>query len=142
MQLRQQILLRTFIYFILFSFLFQSLAPVSLATGWWGSGSKSKDYLEKIGEEGFKTSGPPEEGTLQKTIFKIINYVLGFLGIVFIALIIYGGLVWMTSMGNEQKIEQARKILINAAIGLAIVLAAYALSVFIFQVLLKSTGGG
>lgn len=123
-----------FLFFLLFNF------KITQA-GWWSPGQGGQQYLEQIGKEGFGISGPPGGGVLQRTVFTIINYLLGFLGIVFIALIIYGGLVWMTSLGNDQKIEQARKILGNAAIGLAIVLASYAVTLFVFNVLIRATGG-
>ena len=77
---------------------------------------------------------------MQETIFTIIKYFLGFLAIIFIALIIYGGFYWMTSLGNEQRVAWAKKILFNAVIGLLIVMISYALTLFIFRVLIEATG--
>ncbi|HCU48075.1 TPA: hypothetical protein DIC39_03425 [Patescibacteria group bacterium] len=70
---------------------------------------------------------------------KIINIVLGFLGVVFIVLIIYAGFQWMTASGNEEKISQAKKMIGNAVIGLLIILASYAITFFIFTGIKKST---
>lgn len=137
MKSRQQILLRIFICLILFT----SLSQISLA-GWWTPGSPGQQYLEKIGETGFGATGPPQGGVLQRTVFKIINYVLSFLGIIFLILIIYGGFVWMTAAGNEQRVTQAKKIIGNAAIGLAIVLISYGITLLIFRTLIEGTGGG
>jgi len=123
--------------FILFNFLTEFVWA-----GWWTPGSPGQQYLEKIGETGFGATGPPQGGVLQRTIFKIINYVLGFLGIVFMILIIYGGFVWMTSAGNDQRVTQAKKIIGNAAIGLAIVLISYGVTLLIFRTLIEGTGGG
>jgi len=72
-------------------------------------------------------------------IAKIIRVVLGFLGVIALALIIYAGWLWMTSGGEEEKIEQAKKILTNAVIGLIIILSAFAIASFILN---KLTGGG
>ena len=92
----------------------------------------SKDgahFLDLIGEHGFDTNTTGEPDTsLIDVIVIIINAVLSFLGIIFIALIIYGGYMWMFSGGNEQNIEKAKKILINSSIGVAIVLASAAIS--------------
>lgn len=66
-------------------------------------------------------------------IARIINVALSFLGIVAVLLILYGGFIWMTSAGNEEKITQAKKLLIDAGIGLFIILASFALAQFIFS---------
>lgn len=64
---------------------------------------------------------------------KIINVFLGLLGIIAVSLIIYGGFIWMTSGGNEEKVTQARRILRNATIGLAIILASWGIVSLIFR---------
>jgi hypothetical protein len=69
----------------------------------------------------------------------IIKYTLGFLGTVFLVLIIYGGFLWMTAGGNEQQIEKAKKILSNSVIGLLVVILAYGLSIFIINVIISAT---
>lgn len=69
-------------------------------------------------------------------IAKIIRVALGFLGIVAVVFILYGGFLWMTSAGDEEKIAQAKKVIINATIGIAIILAALGIVQFIFRALL------
>ena len=49
-------------------------------------------------------------------IAKIIRIALGFLGIIAVCLIMYAGWLWMSSEGDEEKINQAKKILKNAII--------------------------
>jgi|SRR3989344_7270256 len=66
----------------------------------------------------------------------IITGLLNFLGVAFLLLIIYGGIMWMTAGGSERKIEQAKKIIINSAIGLAIIFLAQMISFLIIDVLL------
>ncbi len=79
---------------------------------------------------------------IRVTIARIIRIVLGFLGIIAVCLIMYAGFIWMNSGGNEEKISQAKLILRNAAIGLTIVLASFAIVSFIISRLLLATGGG
>jgi hypothetical protein len=81
-----------------------------------------------------------DEGTLARTVAQIIRIILGFLGIIFIVLIIYAGLLWMTSAGNEDKIEKAKKIISAAIIGVVIIFLAYAITAFVFNILLDATG--
>jgi hypothetical protein len=70
---------------------------------------------------------------IYKIIALIINVVLSFLGIVFLALIIYGGFLWMTDRGNSDQIEKAKKLLTAAVIGIIIVVSAYAISWFVLK---------
>lgn len=84
-------------------------------------------------------------GDIRAVIGQVIQVVLGFLGVVALALIVYAGFLWMTAGGEEEKVTRAKQIITQAAIGLAIVLSAYALSTFIISRLMSATdanGGG
>lgn len=76
-----------------------------------------------------------EAGYEQDDVFyifsSIINTVISMLGIIFIALMIYGGYLWMTARGNEDQVEKSKKLITAAVIGLIIVLSAYAISYFV-----------
>jgi len=74
-------------------------------------------------------------------VANIIRIALGLLGIIAVVLIIYAGFTWMTAGGNEEKIASAKKILINAVIGLIIILSSYALTSFIINKLIGATTG-
>lgn len=76
-------------------------------------------------------------------IFSVaIQVILGFLGIIFLFLTLMAGFKWMTSQGNEKNIEEAKGSLKNSIIGLLIVLAAYAITIAVFNYLPFGTGGG
>lgn len=60
---------------------------------------------------------------------------LSLLGVIFLGLVIYAGILWMTAEGDESKVEKAKSILIQATTGLVIVLAAYAISLFVLSAL-------
>lgn len=79
------------------------------------------------------------EDTDPRTIFvKIINIAFGFLGVIALAIVLYAGFLWMTSEGQEDKIEKAKKILKNGLIGLAIILASWGIVSFVFRALFPS----
>ncbi|MBP9732269.1 MAG: hypothetical protein KBD29_02305 [Candidatus Magasanikbacteria bacterium] len=63
-------------------------------------------------------------------IIEIINLALTFLGLIAVILILWGGFKWMTAGGNDENVEAAKKIIIAAVIGLAIILSAYAIANF------------
>lgn len=71
---------------------------------------------------------------------QIINVSLSILGIIAVAIVIYGGFVWMRSEGNEEKITKAKGILKSGAIGLAIILSAWGITTLIFNQLGDATG--
>jgi hypothetical protein len=66
----------------------------------------------------------------------IISLILSFVGVLFLILMIYAGILWMTASGNDQQISKAKSLLINAVIGIIVVLSAYALTTFIGDYLL------
>ena len=75
--------------------------------------------------------------TLSETIGKIVGAALSFLGVIFFILMIYGGYMWMFSMGNEQTAGKAKDIIIAAVIGLVIVLMAYAITTYLSGIIGK-----
>ena len=81
------------------------------------------------------------------TIMKIIRVILGLVGLTAIIIIMYGGYVWMTSGGNAEKVDTAKRILRNAVIGLIIIFSAFAIVSFIIRQLefalgIRGGGGG
>ena len=59
------------------------------------------------------------------TVVKIVNVVLGLLGLLAVIIILYGGFLWMTAQGVEEKVDKARDTIRYGLIGLAIILLAY-----------------
>jgi len=68
---------------------------------------------------------------LLDTAINVIQWVLGILALVAVVMIIYGGILWMTAAGNEEKIAKAKKVISAAVIGLIIVLMAWAIVIFV-----------
>ncbi|MCX6744070.1 MAG: pilin, partial [Candidatus Parcubacteria bacterium] len=60
------------------------------------------------------------------TVAKLIRVFFGLLGLVAILIILYGGFLYMTSQGNPEVIDKAKKVLYGALIGLIICLCAFA----------------
>ncbi|MFA6537130.1 MAG: Ig-like domain-containing protein, partial [Patescibacteria group bacterium] len=81
-------------------------------------------------------------GDLRVMVGSIIKVSLGFLGVVALLLVLYGGYLYMTSGGQEEKIGKAKKVLISAIIGLALIFSAYAITAFVFKSLGIAINGG
>jgi hypothetical protein len=88
--------------------------------------------LTQIGtNSGYGPGGEQGVENISYRLGELISYVLGFLGVVFLVLVVVSGIQWMTAGGNEEKVTKARNRLINASIGLAIIVSAYAISWFV-----------
>jgi hypothetical protein len=59
------------------------------------------------------------------------------LGVLFIVLIIYGGIIWLTAAGNEESVKKAVSTIKHAFIGLVIVLLAYIVSIFVIKIFIN-----
>lgn len=77
---------------------------------------------------------------LLDVVINVVQWILGLLGLVAVMVMIYGGIIWLTSAGNEQKIAKAKKIIINGLIGLVIILLAWAIVYFVMQVIGNTSG--
>ncbi|MDO8511669.1 MAG: TrbC/VirB2 family protein [bacterium] len=77
-------------------------------------------------------------GDLSSVILNIINYVLAVVGVVALAYLIYGGFRYITSGGNEDSIQTAKDVIINAVIGIVVIGVAAALVNFV----VRAVGGG
>jgi len=69
----------------------------------------------------------------------LINVLLGVLGIIFLLLVLYGGFLWMTAGGNDEAAQKGRKIIGNGIIGLIVIFVAFAITTFVFNILVAAT---
>jgi len=77
---------------------------------------------------------------IREGIMSVVNVMLGFLGILAIIIILWGGFRWLTSGGNEEKVGEAKKIITAGIIGLVIIFTAYAIASFVVTQLMTATG--
>lgn len=77
--------------------------------------------------EGEITTVNPEDITINT-----MSWALGLLGLIAVIIILYGGFLWMTSAGNEEKISKAKKILTYSIIGLVVILTSMIIVRYIF----------
>jgi len=94
--------------------------------------------LENVNEG---LNGALADGDPRAMVGRIINVALGFLGVIAVVIILMGGFKWMTAGGNEDKVAEAKKLLGAGVIGLAIVLAAWAVASFIIGSIYNATTG-
>ena len=76
---------------------------------------------------------------LKVTIMNVVNIIMGFLGIVAILIILYGGFQWMTAGGNDDKVGSAKHTISAGVVGLVVVIGAYAIASFVVRSLVDAT---
>ena len=76
---------------------------------------------------------------IETTISGVVNIILGFLGILTTLIILMGGFKWMTSQGNTEKVDEAKKLIGAGVVGLVIVLTSYAIAQFVLRSLVNET---
>ena len=113
---------------ITITILFLLLAPAVA----WAQFDASVNALNDI------AGGAGLEQNLQTPISTTIATALSLLGIIFLALTVYAGFLWMTAAGNEDKVSKAQKILVAAVIGMIVITSAYTITYFVT----KSLGAG
>lgn len=93
---------------------------------------------------GFKPIGNPLTGGSQKhagggpELFpRFALLLMEFLGVIFLAAIIYGGVLWMVSSGNSERVEKGKGILIWSTIGMIVVAFAYVIVKFIISAIIE-----
>lgn len=117
------------------------LLVLSLAIAHWGI----PDVLASAGFGVNRGIVPDEiaiatanEDSLIDLVRTLLNYFLGFLGILALAIVIYGGFMYVTAGVNDSNAETGKNVLTYAAIGIIVIL----LSFVIVNTLLQSAVPG
>jgi len=79
---------------------------------------------------------PTGQGSLNftDTTSAVINYLIGFLGLIALVVVLVGGFKWMTAGGDEKKVKAAKDTLIAGIVGLIIVLSAWVIVRFVLGI--------
>lgn len=101
--------------------------------------SSATNSLKFVGENGNAPYMAADENKLAQIIGTIIQAMLGLLGVVFLVYMIYAGYNWMVAQGDEEKVTKAKETIQRAIIGLIVIIAAYAISIWVFDKLLTTT---
>lgn len=118
------------------AFVFGVLAPAA-ALAQTAQQSTPTQYLEQTQQAaGYKKEELPT------FIGRIIKWVLGVIGVILIVMFVYGGVMYATSAGNDERVESGKKIMIYAVVGALIVALAYVASDFVVRAFFQTTTTG
>lgn len=91
-------------------------------------------------EAGLKPQGDePAIGSVAALGGRLAGYLLSFVGVIFFALTMYGGILWMTARGDSEQVKKAQELIRSAVIGLVVVFLSYAVTNFVITNLLSTT---
>ena len=106
-------------------------APLAPLADTGTDGTKGKQLIQGSLDKAAKGSFEGSEKDISKIIGNIINTILGLVGILFLVMIIYSGILYMTAQGDEGKVKKAKGMLTNSIIGIVIVMGAYIIVAFV-----------
>jgi len=87
-------------------------------------------------------SNPQPLGSFQSAFKTIFAWVVALAGIIFVVMFLVGGIQYLTSAGNEEAAGKAKKLLIDAVIGIIVVAIAWAAGSWVLgQLGITDTGG-
>lgn len=72
-------------------------------------------------------------------VLTVVNFALGFLGLFAVIIVIYGGVLYVASAGEEEKTQKGKKAITYATIGLLIVMGSFA---FVNTIIRGAVGEG
>lgn len=122
---------------IIFSFLLVLIgAALPVAAQQENAGAAAIRFLN-IGQ--LYGTGTDEPTSVPQVAADVISIALSLIGIVFIGIVIYGGYLWGTARGSEERVEQGRKLIFEAVIGIIIIFGAYFLTAFVVQKIGQAT---
>lgn len=70
-------------------------------------------------------SGLPEDSNVNELLIRIINVLLAVAGLVAVVFLIIGGFRYITAGGNEEAAEAGKKTIVNAIIGIVVIILSF-----------------
>ncbi|MDX9893603.1 MAG: hypothetical protein RB292_04320 [Patescibacteria group bacterium] len=104
------------------------------------------DLLNQTLEETSKTVNPSGTQNISTTtklptfVGRIVNGLFALAGVIFLALSMLGGVLWMTAGGNEEKVKRAQGFIFGGVNGMIIMFFAYAMVYLVLQALNAGVG--
>lgn len=95
--------------------------------------SMPKEMREAAGCSDFGADKP----TAMPLALQLINVVSTFVGLLAVGVIVYGGILYASSVGDASKIHKAKNCILYGVVGLVVVILAFAIVAFVNASILK-----
>ncbi|MBI5415021.1 PKD domain-containing protein [Candidatus Peregrinibacteria bacterium] len=118
-----------------FKYIFLGIFFFSIFSGIQSFSASAIDMGQKCPPGGCLTPPPigevaPEiitDKSFRAAALQVVNYFLGFLGLVAVIAVIYGGFLMLLSGGEDENVTKGKKIILYAGLGIIIILLSYAI---------------
>ncbi|MFA5184201.1 MAG: pilin [Patescibacteria group bacterium] len=123
---------------VIFVFIFNLTAALAQSTVQDNTGGQQTTHDNTDSDSSsLSLTNPLGISSPQALIGRVINSIMGLVGSIALVMFVYGGLTWMTSSGNDEKVKKGREIIIWSAIGLVVVFMSYALTRFVITTIVQ-----
>jgi len=95
-------------------------------------------YVAKAQDSRVPLPNPLQADNIPQLVGYVVKGLLGVTGAISLFMMVWGGIVWMTSQGNAERLKQGKDTILWAILGLIIIFMSYILINFIFTLI----GGG
>lgn len=95
-----------------------------------------KEFITTLAESKIQEIGE-ESTSFREDFIGIINAVIGVIGLVAVIVIIAGGVTYMTSSGDPQKVKKAKDTILYGIIGMIVCALAFAIVNFVISNILN-----
>ena len=119
-----------FLFLILisgFCFSFTSFAAAVAAPAVAKKAPVVTPALSKIAPKVRQLKNPIKSATPQQLIGKVAKKALGIIGSLTLLAFMFGGFMWLTSAGNQEKVKKGTQTMLYATIGLFVIFGSYAI---------------
>jgi uncharacterized membrane protein YidH (DUF202 family) len=103
------------------------LSPAQADDALWNKQIGREDIGKAFGQD---TANPRD---VRDVTVQVVKVFLTFLALIVVIMIILGGFRWMTAAGNEERVKDAKHMIRSAVIGLVIILSAFAILEFTYE---------
>ena len=114
-----------------------SVAGMGLATAASAQDSATVDDIDSVGLSDLLPFG---DNSLEFVVTDFINIAIGFVALVAVAVLIYGGFLIIMAAGNEEMYDKGKRLVITAIVGLGLIFISWGLTVWVINNLLAATG--
>jgi hypothetical protein len=113
----------------------------SVQAGWVSNILGGNELIPEDCRRGNQPQGACGIKELVQVGINVTRVILGVLGSFALLMFVYGGIMFLISIGNQERVQKAKSILTNAVIGILIVLSAWVIVNFIILALTAGREG-
>lgn len=135
---RKQIILWSVIFVFLFSFLLlpSFVRAECLAMDANGNCVEYGGFLDEL-SDGCMNKGNCDLSDIENGFVALTKLLIGAIGALALVYFVWGGVQWLTSYGNQQKIQKGREIMLQTVVALIVAFSSYLLVTFFTENVLK-----